>query len=165
MRSIPEDCIIGELSKMTLKFDYKLIPTEGGYTVPAPYRGSDGAAGLDLHAALDGPVTIQPGARAGIPLGIAAAVPHGYVGLLCSRSSLGVKHGLMMANSVGVIDEDYRGQWQVWLINTSDTPYTVQPGDRVCQVLLLPYAAGEPHEAEELSGTERGTGGFGSTGK
>lgn len=150
---------------MTLKLDFKFIPTAGGYTVPAPYRGSEGAAGLDLHAALDEAVTIQPGERAGIPLGIAAAIPHGFVGLLCSRSSMGIKHGLMMANSVGVIDEDYRGQWQVWLINMSDTPYTVHPGDRVCQVLLLPYAAGEPHEVEELSGTERGANGFGSTGK
>lgn len=150
---------------MTLKLDFKFIPTEGGYVVPAPYRASDGAAGLDLHAALDEAVTIEPGARAGIPLGIAVAIPHGFVGLLCSRSSLGVKHGLTMANSVGVIDEDYRGQMQVWFVNTSSEPYTVQPGDRVCQLLLLPYAAGEPHEVEELGDTDRGSGGFGSTGR
>ncbi len=149
---------------MVLKLDFKYIPTAGGYRVPAPVRASEGAAGLDLHAALDQPVTIRPGERAGIPLGIAVAIPRGFVGLMCSRSSLGVKHGLMMANSVGVIDEDYRGQLQVWLMNTSGEEYTIQPGDRVCQLLLMPYAAGEPHEVEELEDTARGVGGFGSTG-
>ena len=149
---------------MILKLDIKYVPTEGGYRVPEPFRGSAGAAGLDMHAALDAPVTLEPNKRAMIPLGVAAAIPHGYVGLVFGRSGLGAKHGVTLANSVGVIDEDYRGEIKATMINRGEEPYTINPGDRICQLVLMPYAAAELHEVDDLGDTERGEGGHGSTG-
>ncbi len=149
---------------MTLKLEIKYIPTAGGYRVPEPFRGSAGAAGLDMHAALDAAVTLAPGERKMIPLGVAVAIPRGYVGLVFGRSGLGAKHGVTLANSVGVIDEDYRGEIKATLINRGAEPYTVAPGDRICQFLLMPYAAAALKEVDELDATERGEGGHGSTG-
>lgn len=149
---------------MVLKLNYKVMPTVGGYRVPEPYRGSAGAAGLDMHASLDAPVTLEPGARAIVPLGVAVEIPHGYVGLVFGRSGLGAKHGVTLANSVGVIDEDYRGEIKAAMINRGGEAFTISPGDRICQLVLVPYAAAELCEVAELGDTERGEGGYGSTG-
>lgn len=130
-----------------------------------PRYATDGAAGLDLHACLDQPLTIAPGQLVLVPTGIAVAIPEGYVGLLAVRSSMGVRHGVSLANGVGVIDWDYRGPLGVALRNASAEPYTIQPDDRIAQLLILPVARPDLREVEELADTARGEGGFGSTGR
>ena len=127
--------------------------------------GSAEAAGADLYACLDAPVTVQPGETAWIPTGIALEVPKGCAGLVYARSGLGVKRGLAPANKVGVIDSDYRGQIHVVLLNHGKTEQTIQHGERIAQFLITPVLTPAYEEAEELSDTDRGAGGFGSTGK
>lgn len=130
-----------------------------------PTYGSVEAAGADLYACLDAPVTIAPGESAWISTGIALEVPKGCAGLVYARSSMGVKRGLAPANKVGVIDSDYRGEIRVVLLNHSKQPQTVEPGERVAQFIITPILTPVYQEAEELTNTDRGTGGFGSTGK
>ena len=130
-----------------------------------PTYGSAEAAGADLYACLDAPVTVQPGETAWIPTGIALEVPKGCAGLVYARSGLGVKRGLAPANKVGVIDPDYRGEIRVVLLNHSNVPQTLQPGERVAQFVITPVLTPTYEQVEELEDTERGTGGFGSTGK
>ena len=131
----------------------------------APRRATPGAAGLDLCACLDAPLTLAPGQLALAPTGVAVEIPEGMVGLLFGRSGLGVKHGVCLSNGVGVIDADYRGEICAGLCNVGSAPYEIQPGERVAQLVLLPIAAPQPEEAEELTETARGAGGFGSTGR
>lgn len=130
-----------------------------------PTYGSAEAAGADLYACLEGPVTIQPGETAWIPTGIALEVPKGCAGLIYARSSMGVKRGLAPANKVGVIDSDYRGEIRVVLLNHGKMPQTVAHGERVAQFLITPVLTPTYEEVSELSDTDRGSGGFGSTGK
>ena len=130
-----------------------------------PTYGSVEAAGADLYACLEAPVTIQPGETAWIPTGLALEVPKGCAGLVYARSSLGVKRGLAPANKVGVIDSDYRGQIHVVLLNHGKTEQTVEHGERIAQFLITPVLTPVYEEAQELSDTDRGAGGFGSTGK
>ena len=129
-----------------------------------PQRQTEGAAGYDLCACLDTPVTLAPGEGFSFPTGFAAEIPQGLVGLVFCRSGLGVKHGVSLPNCVGVIDSDYRGELIVPLRNFGDNPYTVQPGERIAQLVLLPVFLLPVEEVEELSQTQRGEGGFGSTG-
>lgn len=130
-----------------------------------PTYGSAEAAGADLYACLDAPVTIGPGETAWIPTGLALEVPKGCAGLVYARSSLGVKRGLAPANKVGVIDSDYRGELRVVLLNHGKTAQTVEPGERIAQFLITPVLTPAYEEVEELTDTDRGVGGFGSTGK
>ena len=130
-----------------------------------PTYGSPEAAGADLYACLDAPVTIEPGKTVFIPTGLAMEVPKGCAGLIYARSSLGAKRGLAPANKVGVIDSDYRGEVSVALHNHGSQPQEINPGDRIAQLLITPVLTPPYQEAEELSDTHRGTGGFGSTGK
>lgn len=130
-----------------------------------PTAGSQYAAGYDLYACLDAPVVIPPDATAKIGTGLAIAVPEGWFGAVFARSGLATKQGLRPANCVGVCDSDYRGEYIVPLHNDSAEAQTVSPGDRIAQLVLLPYLAAEFEEAEALPETARGTGGFGSTGK
>ena len=130
-----------------------------------PTYGSQEAAGADLYACLDEDVTIAPGETVFVPTGIALEVPKGCAGLVYARSSLGSKRGLAPANKVGVIDSDYRGQVMVALHNHGAVSQTVQPGERVAQLLITPVYTPGFREAEELTDTDRGSGGFGSTGK
>ncbi|MCH3973307.1 MAG: dUTP diphosphatase [Oscillospiraceae bacterium] len=130
-----------------------------------PVRATGGSAGLDLCACLDAPLTIAPGQLCRVPTGIAVALPENTVGLLCGRSGLGVKHGITPSNSVGVIDSDYRGEILVGLCNVGETPYTLTPGERFAQLLVLPVFSPALQETEDLPQTARGAGGFGSTGK
>ena len=129
-----------------------------------PVFASDAAAGLDLHACLDEPLTLPPDGRVMVPTGLALALPKGTVGLVYVRSSLAVKHGLALTNSVGVIDEDYRGELLVALTNHSGEVYTIAHGDRIAQLVVTPYFRPELLAVDALSETRRGTGGFGSTG-
>lgn len=129
-----------------------------------PTRGSLQAAGYDLHACLDSDLVIAPGTVAKVPLGVAVAIPDGYFGGVFARSGLSTKQGLRPANCVGVIDSDYRGECMVPLYNDSSEPRTLCHGDRIAQLVILPYLSVEFEEAETLDETTRGEGGFGSTG-
>ncbi len=129
-----------------------------------PTRGSEQAAGYDLHACLASELTIAPGATAMVGTGLAFALPQGYFGGVFARSGLSVKQGLRPANCVGVIDSDYRGECMVALHNDSDTPRTIAHGDRIAQLVVLPYLPVSFTEVQQLDTTQRGEGGFGSTG-
>lgn len=149
---------------MELKF--KAVRPQIGDTIPLPFYASAGAAGMDLHACVDAPVTIAPRALVSIPTGLAIALPSAeYVALVFARSGLGIKHGVSLSNGVGVIDSDYRGEIGVGLTNLSDAPYTVQPGDRIAQLAVVPVVRATLVQADALDETGRGAGGFGSTGK
>ncbi len=130
-----------------------------------PTYGSTEAAGADLYACLQEPVTVAPGETVWVGTGIALEVPKGCAGLVFARSSLGAKRGLAPANKVGVIDSDYRGEIRVVLLNHSALPQTIAPGERVAQFVIVPVIAPAFEEVEELTDTDRGAGGFGSTGK
>lgn len=130
-----------------------------------PTYGSEYSAGADLYACIDKDIEIKPDETAFIPTGLAFEIPVGLVGLVYARSGLACKRGLAPANKVGVIDSDYRGEVMVALHNHSDKPQTVAVGERVAQLVLAPYVPAEFVECEELSGTARGEGGFGSTGR
>ena len=130
-----------------------------------PQRQTEGAAGYDLCACLEAPVTLEPGEGFPFSTGFAAEIPQGLVGLVFCRSGLGVKYGVSLPNCVGVIDSDYRGELIVPLRNFGDKPYTVHPGERIAQLVLLPVFLLPVEEVEELSQTQRGEGGFGSTGR
>ena len=131
-----------------------------------PTRSTAGSAGMDLHALLDAPLTVQPGGRVSVPTGIAIGLPFPEtVGLVFARSGLAVKHGLALSNGVGVIDSDYRGEIRVGMINQSDKAYTIEPGERIAQLVVMPVLLPEVAETDNLEETERGAGGFGSTGR
>ena len=144
----------------------KAVSPRLGADLPLPFYASAGAAGMDLCACLDTPLTLAPHQIARIPTGLAIALPSAdYVALVFARSGLGIKHGVALANGVGVIDSDYRGEIQVGLINQSDTPYTIAPGERIAQLAVLPVVRPDLTWVDTLDETERGAGGFGSTGK
>ncbi len=130
-----------------------------------PEYSTDGSLGMDLSAALDKPLTIKAGERALIPLGFAIQIPEGWGAFVFPRSGLSFKKGITMANCVGVIDTDYTGEVKVSAINLSDKDYTINPGDRVAQLVFLPVEKARFIQSESLDDTERGAGGFGSTGK
>lgn len=130
-----------------------------------PTYGSACAAGADLYVCSDHAVRIGPRETAVIHTGLACEIPAGYVGLICARSGLASKKGLAPANKVGVIDSDYRGELRVALHNHSKYEQNIEPGERVAQLLILPYFAADFEETETLSDTDRGEGGFGSTGR
>lgn len=148
-----------------MKLKIKALSDKIGKEIPLPYYATQGAAALDLHACLDEPMTIPAGGQAMVPTGIAAAIPTGYVGIMAVRSSMGVKHGITLTNSIGVIDSDYRGPLGVALRNFRREPYTVQPGDRIAQLLVVPVLRPEVEIVDTLPETARGAGGFGSTGR
>ena len=129
-----------------------------------PTYGSEFAAGADLYACLDVPVTVAPHETVLVPTGLSLEIPVGWAGLVYARSGLASKRNLAPANKVGVIDPDYRGEVMVSLHNHGTTPQTVEPGERVAQLVLTPYLTAQFFEAEALSDTVRGQGGFGSTG-
>lgn len=125
---------------------------------------SDAAAGLDLAAALDQPMEVGPGARVSVPTGLAMALEPGWEGQVRPRSGLALRHGLTVLNAPGTIDADYRGEVQVLLVNLGQEPVTIQPGQRVAQLVVAPVAQVEIEEVAELPDSARGAGGFGSTG-
>ena len=135
-----------------------------GEGLPLPAYATAGAAGMDLLAAVGEPVTLAPGARALVPTGISVALPPGYELQIRPRSGLALRHGITLPNSPGTIDEDYRGELKVIVMNVGDAPFTIERGMRVAQAVLSPVVRAEWHEVEALDGTVRGAGGFGSTG-
>lgn len=130
-----------------------------------PIYSTDGSAGCDLSACISAPVTIEAGQIAKLSTGLAIELPAGYAAFIYGRSGLGTKFGVTLANCVGVIDSDYRGEICVTLINRGTSAYTVNPSDRVAQMVIAPVLRAEFEEQSELSDTVRGIGGFGSTGK
>ena len=131
-----------------------------------PQRATKGSAGLDLCAAIEEPITLKSGETALIPTGIAIALPsEEYGAFVFPRSGLAVKHGIGLLNSVGVIDSDYRGEIMVGVINQVKEEYTIQPEERIAQMVIMPVSVMPTVEVEELDETDRGAGGFGSTGK
>ena len=130
-----------------------------------PTYGSAYSAGADLYAIADEDITIMPGETVLIHTGLSMEIPVGYVGLIYARSGLASKKGLAPANKVGVIDSDYRGEFMVALHNHSTISHTVSHGERIAQLVLMPYLAAEFVETDSLSDTDRGAGGFGSTGR
>jgi len=123
------------------------------------------AAGLDLSASIEAPVTIEPGDRASIGTGLAFALPPGFEGQIRPRSGLAKKHGITLVNAPGTLDADYRGEVVVLLINHGREPVRIAPGDRIAQMVIAPFVQAQLDEVEELSETARGAGGFGSTGR
>ena len=130
-----------------------------------PTRGSRYSAGADLYCAEDGAVTIPSGESRLIHTGLAMEIPEGYAGLIYARSGLATKRGLAPSNKVGVVDSDYRGEIMVSLYNQSAEAQTIEPGERIAQMVVTPFLPAEFEEAAELSETARGKGGFGSTGR
>ncbi len=132
-----------------------------------PRRMSPQAVGLDLSACLGrgGELALAPGDRALVPTGLSVAVPAGHEGQVRPRSGLALRHGISIPNAPGTIDADYRGELKVILVNLGDAPFTVRHGDRIAQLVLAQVAMLEPREVDELPGSDRGGGGFGSTGR
>jgi dUTP pyrophosphatase len=138
----------------------------GEIYAPLPAYATAASAGMDLAANIPSPVRIEPGARALIPTGVAIELPSAdLMALVFARSGLATKHGINMANGVGVIDADYIGEIGCALYNSSDQPYVVQPGDRIAQLVFVPIQRATFKLVDELTPTQRGTGGFGSTGQ
>lgn len=133
-------------------------------TATLPTRAHPDDAGLDLRADLPSAITIESGQWYLVPTGVAVAIPPGHVGLVCPRSGLALVRGVTVGNSPGVVDAGYRGLVMVNLINHGSLPYTINPGDRIAQLLIIPIPTIETEEVETLDDTERGTGGHGSTG-
>ncbi|MBD5153697.1 MAG: dUTP diphosphatase [Oscillibacter sp.] len=148
-----------------MKLQIKPLSDKIGTSIPLPYYATAGAAAVDLHACIDEAVVVPAGGEARVPTGIAAAIPEGYVGIMAVRSSMGIRHGITMSNGIGVIDSDYRGPLSVGLYNLRGEDYVVQPGDRIAQLLVVPVACPEIEVVDTLPETERGEGGFGSTGR
>ncbi len=138
----------------------RMISHSGRY----PQYETPGSAGMDIRAWLDEPVVIPPGKRALIPTGLFMEIPAGYEVQLRARSGLAVRHGICLANGIGTVDSDYRGEVKVALINLGEEDFTVEDGDRIAQMVVCGYVQAEVEPAETLSRSERGSGGFGSTG-
>ena len=137
---------------------------EHGHGLELPRYASAGAAGADLCAAVDASLTLAPGERAAVPTGFVVELPPGWEGQVRPRSGLALRHGLTVANAPGTIDSDYRGELKVLLVNHGDAPVEIARGDRVAQLVVAPVAHAVFREADELGATDRGAGGFGSTG-
>ncbi len=148
-----------------MDLNIKLLSPKLGREIPLPSYATAGAAGMDLRACLDAPLTLRPGDRVPVPTGFAIALPGPeWVAYIFARSGLGIRNGVTLPNCVGVIDSDYRGEVQVALVNLSREEQTVHPGDRIAQMLVVPVAQAVLREVEALPDTARGAGGFGSTG-
>ncbi|MBN2195756.1 MAG: dUTP diphosphatase [Polyangiaceae bacterium] len=136
----------------------------GEVAVPLPQYETQGAAGVDLRAALTAPLTIAPGERRFVPTGLAFAIPEGYEGQVRPRSGLALRHGISIVNSPGTIDADYRGEVGIVLINHGEDPFVIEPLARIAQLVFTPVAHADLAWTEALDETTRGAGGYGSTG-
>jgi dUTP pyrophosphatase len=147
---------------MSTTIQVRRLPHAHGLALPS--YATQGAAGMDLLAAVSDPVVIPPGGRTLIPTGLTIALPAGHELQIRPRSGLALKNGIVLPNSPGTIDEDYRGEVQVIVLNTGDAPFTVERGMRIAQAVLAPVTRAAWQEVDELPETARATGGFGSTG-
>ena len=146
--------------------ELKILDPRVGEKFPLPAYATDGSAGMDLRAILDAPLEIQPGETHLLPTGIAIHIADpSLAAVLLPRSGLGHKHGIVLGNLVGLIDSDYQGQLMVSCWNRADTTFVIKPGERIAQMVIVPVVRPEFQIVEEFAESERGTGGFGSTGK
>ena len=136
----------------------------GSIEVPLPRYQTPGAAGMDLHAAIPAAITIAPLARAKVPTGLSVGIPHGFEGQVRPRSGLAAKHGVTVVNTPGTVDSDYRGEVAVVLVNLGNEPFTLQPLDRIAQMVFARHEIATLIEVDDLDDTQRGAGGYGSTG-
>lgn len=143
------------------KIEVKIINRSGN---GLPAYETPNSAGMDVRACLDAPVVLAPMQRTLVPTGLRVQLPAGHEMQLRPRSGLALKHGITLVNTPGTVDADYRGEIGVILINLSDTPFTINPGDRICQMVIAPYTRVTWEETGSLDETERGDGGFGHTG-
>lgn len=160
MRKIPEKRPDEEDMDVTVQL--KILPEGEG--LPVPETATSGSSGVDLLAAVTGTVELEPGSRALIPTGISVSIPRGYEWQIRPRSGLALKHGVTVLNSPGTVDSDYRGPVGVILVNHGERPFSVTRGDRIAQAVLVKVETQRLVTAPELTGTERGEGGFGHTG-
>ncbi len=149
------------------EIETKIVNPLIGSSIPLPQYATDGSAALDLRACLDQAVTVTPGETVTIPSGIAISIHDpNLVAILAPRSGLGIKHGIILANTIGVIDSDYQGEIKIGIRNQGSAPYSIQPGERICQMLFMPVVQASLRVVAEFSQeTVRGEGGFGHTGK
>jgi dUTP pyrophosphatase len=143
----------------------KILDSKIGQKIPLPEHATDGSAGVDLRACLDEPLLIRPGETHLIGTGIAVHIADpGFAAMLLPRSGLGHKHGIVLGNLVGLIDSDYQGELKVSCWNRGNTEFTVKPGERICQMIIVPVLQTTYEIVEEFDESERGAGGFGHTG-
>ena len=147
---------------MNIPVQVKRLPHSEGLALPS--YATSGAAGMDLLAAVQAPMVLAPGARTLVPTGLAIALPPGFELQIRPRSGLALKNGIILPNSPGTIDEDYRGELQVIVMNAGTEPFTIERGMRIAQAVLAPVVRAAWTEVAELDETQRGAGGFGSTG-
>jgi dUTP pyrophosphatase len=148
-----------------IEIELKILDPRIGSEIPLPTAATPGSAGMDLRAVLDAPLTLEPGASALISTGIAIHIGDpGYCAMILPRSGLGHKHGIVLGNLVGLIDADYQGPLMISCWNRAQTVYTIAPGERIAQLVLVPVARAGFRVVEEFATSQRGTGGFGHTG-
>ncbi|MCP1211682.1 dUTP diphosphatase [Acetobacter okinawensis] len=150
--------------KQTDTVGIKVRRLSHGQDLPLPEYATRGAAGMDLLAALAAPLRLEPGQRGLVPTGLSIALPPGYELQVRPRSGLALKHGIVLPNAPGTIDEDYRGEIGVIIMNAGQEAFVVEPGMRIAQAVIAPVVRATWIECDDLDATERGTGGFGSTG-
>lgn len=150
---------------MTIDVELKILDPRVGADIPLPAPATAGSAGMDLRAALQAPLTLEPGASALIPTGIAIHIGDpGYCAVILPRSGLGHKHGIVLGNLTGLIDSDYQGPLMISCWNRAQAPYTIAPGERIAQLVFVPVARAQFRLVEEFDVSARGAGGFGHTG-
>ena len=150
---------------MKKRFQVKLLDKRLGNDIPLPHYGTDGSAGLDLRACLEDTLVLQPGETKLIPTGMSIYIEDtGLAAMIVPRSGLGHKHGIVLGNLVGLIDSDYQGELMVSCWNRSDTAFTMEVGERIAQLVIVPVVQAEFDLVSEFEATDRGEGGFGSTG-
>ena len=154
------------MTAVARRIKLRILDPRIGKEFPLPQHATAGSAGMDLRACIDAPLVLKPGGAELIPTGIAIFVEDpGYAALLLPRSGLGHKHGIVLGNLVGLIDSDYQGPLMVSCWNRGDAPFTVNPGDRIAQLLIVPVVHAQFDVVEDFAATMRGAGGFGSSGR
>lgn len=148
-----------------MKLSVDLVQLDHAVDLPLPVYATPGAAGMDVHAAVESALTLEPGSVTLVPTGLSVSIPRGYELQVRSRSGLAAKHGVFALNSPGTVDSDYRGEIKVILANFSRTPFTVERGERIAQLVVARHETVDWNVVESLDATERGSGGFGSTGR
>jgi dUTP pyrophosphatase len=152
---------------MTIPIEVKIIDPRIGKQFPLPAYATPGSAGMDICACIDSPLTIEPGQTQMIHSGMAINIKDAHImAVLVPRSGLGIKHGIVLANLLGIVDSDYQGEIQIGVWNRGALPFTIAPGDRICQMLFVPVLQADIKQVDSFSEvTRRGSGGFGHTGK
>ena len=149
-----------------MKLQYRVLDPRLGDSIPLPHYATDGSAGLDLRAMVKEPLTLEPGQTELLPTGMAIHISDpGYAGMILPRSGLGHKHGIVLGNLVGLIDSDYQGELMVSCWNRGNQPFTVEPGERIAQLVIVPVMQVLLEQVDTFTNSERGSGGFGHSGR